>query len=725
MIVQHEGKRLRLDGAAVLGSGGEATVFALDASTVAKVYHQPTPAHARKLTALLGRKLPAAVAAPRALLHAEKGKEVVGCVLPRVPDTFSPFATLLKRSARGPREHGGASIADIVALLCRLSAIVSDLHASGVVVGDLSDQNELWAGTDVALIDADSFQLDGEPCTVGTEAYLDPLLYDVDLAAGPRFSAANDAYALSVLAFRALLSAHPYGGTHATLASLPARARARVWALSPDVRYPHKVALPPQALSDELLAHFERVFVGGERPGLPTDALLRHAASVDRCAACGTEAPRARASCPACATARPRLAPVQRGLSATRLLEARGPVLAMSVFGAAIHVFCQEDGDTVWYVLGPGGPRRNVLGRHAPRAVQLALANGMAARAVGDDVTLHAADGELVTTTTTESFDGLPVLAAAGGDLLRIAAGTVLSASLRVTGRHASLIERPVAAALRGQTGIAAATPDGRHVFGLDRLFRHVSLFRLDDGERRDLPLPRLGDAEALDGVSVVPDGAAAAVLRATHEAGVPYVRVDLVDARGHLACSSRLPAGTRERGSIDGRAFKGTTLLHPTDEGLLRERLAHGGVGPVDLVPGTDAWVSSASRIATHPDGLVVTDGASVVLLSLRLAHPRCLASSIPHRRPPCPSPPCPFPATTTPTASGRSMRPTSPRRRRPAPVPGSRPRRATIGRSRWSSSTRRSTSSTRRPSARWPCQARSPTPAARSSSSIATRAS
>ena len=290
MIVVRGGRTLRLDPSAVLGVGGEATVVAIDANTVAKVWHQPTPQRATKLKLLLDARstFPAAVAAPTEALHDAAGT-VIGCVIPRVPAEFAPIATMLRRSPR-PR------VAEIVGTFAELGAVVDALHAASVVVGDLNDQNELVHGGAVRLIDVDGFQLAGSPCVVATEAYADPCLYGSDLSAAPRFTPATDFYALAVLLFRALVAAHPYGGTHGSLGSLAARATARVWLFDPSVKYPSKVALPRAVLSPELDHFFQSVFVLGARLPLPITALARHAAAVRTCGDCGLEAPRALAA---------------------------------------------------------------------------------------------------------------------------------------------------------------------------------------------------------------------------------------------------------------------------------------------------------------------------------------------------------------------------------------------------------------------------------------------
>lgn len=610
MIAVRGGKPLHLDAASVLGVGGEATVFAIDGATVAKVWHAPSRAHTRKLHTLLARRdLPVELAAPIEPLLAPKGSAVVGFVLPRVPDPFAPLATLLRKTPR-------PNVATIATTFVALAELVARLHRVGVVIGDLSDQNVLVAGGEARLIDVDSFQLDGEACPVATEAYLDPALYGVDLARAAAFRPENDRYALAVLLFRALFAAHPYGGAHPTLPTLAARARARIWAFSPDVVYPSKVALPKNVVSDELLAWFEAQLAGGAREALPVDALARHAAAIARCAGCGTEAPRTRATCPACSAARPSIA--ASAAATTRvdhLFSARGDIVHVDVIDGATHVFAEEDGVVASYRLFAGSVARRVLGPAGIYVRAFAVDADAIVYAERERVIFVAAGGAAELTTSTTTFDGAPVVARLGRELVRATSATLV----RARPFRDTFVERALAPVLPAQTQIFS----GRDaLLGVHRIFSRLSAFRVTASGRVDLALPALDAGEALRELAMHDDGERTVVLRRTTRGGVATTRVDLFDARGGLACGSVCAAESDPtRREIRGRVLSGTTLYHPTDDGIARESLTHAAIGPVTLVAGTASISADTALLFAHPRGLVVASGRDLFLVSKSLS--------------------------------------------------------------------------------------------------------
>src|SRR6185369_28895 len=117
--------------------------------------------------------------------------------------------------------------ARVTELFRALAAGLTQLHAAGVIAGDLNDGNVLARGAEPYLIDADSMQLAGLPCPVAHERFLDPRLYGIDLSAKPVFDQGSDWYAFAVMLFNSLLYVHPFGGVHTSLPTPQRRAEAR------------------------------------------------------------------------------------------------------------------------------------------------------------------------------------------------------------------------------------------------------------------------------------------------------------------------------------------------------------------------------------------------------------------------------------------------------------------------------------------------------------------
>src|SRR5215471_11243223 len=152
----------------ILGAGGEARVYALksDPSLVAKLYHQPTPAHAEKLAIMIDHP-PAQVAVngqtviawptKRILGHLDTGL-VSGFLMPRVAAGV-PAAHLHNMKTR-LQTHAHFNWRYLVRAAMNLALTFQKIHESGYVVGDVNDQGVLVTGNAVvALVDCDSFQV--------------------------------------------------------------------------------------------------------------------------------------------------------------------------------------------------------------------------------------------------------------------------------------------------------------------------------------------------------------------------------------------------------------------------------------------------------------------------------------------------------------------------------------------------------------------------------------
>lgn len=344
------GRRVRVTDAELLGEGGEARVYKHGASAL-KVFHEPADALARRLfdqkiqkLSQFPRGLPPAVKAPEELIHDRAGKPI-GYRMALVPGAVD-FARLASRKWR----LGVLSNTALVGAFSELHAIVQQLHAASVIIGDFNDGNVLLDRTHPVLIDADSMQFGGFACPVGHERFLDPKLYGVDLSSSPKFDAGSDWYAWSVLFFQSLLSVHPFGGTHTKLATLLRRAEARHSVLQSDVVLP-RLAVPPKVLPDDLLHWFHSVFEKDARQEFPSGLLQL---SWTTCA-CGTE--HARAVCPECKTLGPLVTrPMIRSkgrCTARTAFETNGRVVAAAMQGGLRYVseengvFRREDGSVI------------------------------------------------------------------------------------------------------------------------------------------------------------------------------------------------------------------------------------------------------------------------------------------------------------------------------------------------------------------------------------------
>ena len=238
--LQRRGESITVIEGQVLGSGGEARVFAIEGHPewAAKVYHKPDPRHAAKLAVMVANPPEdpmaaqghASIAWPLDLLVDSAGT-VTGFLMPRVNNTrpiidyFNPKSRLKACSA--------FNYFYLLRTARNLSAALHAIHSRGYVVGDINDSNILVSQTAlVTLVDTDSFQVHdaqrGEcyRCPVGRPEFSPP---EVLARVGRGLSYASmdrateqDLFGLAVLIFQLLMEGtHPFAGIYKGQADAP------------------------------------------------------------------------------------------------------------------------------------------------------------------------------------------------------------------------------------------------------------------------------------------------------------------------------------------------------------------------------------------------------------------------------------------------------------------------------------------------------------------------
>ena len=201
VLFSGRGKRIVLG--KLIAEGGEGSVFTAHAASasplVAKLYHpnQRMRWREQKLRLMCSRP----IRSPwREILYDEL-RRFVGVLMPRadgVPlGAFAFHAELLQKQFPSWTRY------DLTRLCLNLSESVHTLHRYGVVLGDLHPGNVMVSPDgSVCWVDADSFQIEDYPCSVGTERFRAPELrgnYGDFLR-----TRSHDTYALSVLLFLTL-----------------------------------------------------------------------------------------------------------------------------------------------------------------------------------------------------------------------------------------------------------------------------------------------------------------------------------------------------------------------------------------------------------------------------------------------------------------------------------------------------------------------------------------
>lgn len=623
ILLQH--KTHTLHPRQLIQSGGEGMVFSLGSDAV-KIYHQPRPGQAAKLRAWLGRfagRVPSNVLGPTALATNRSG-EVLGFLMARLPAGSLPL-----RQLAGPKyaQQSGLTAADVIPLFQQLHETLTRLHQLGLVVGDLNDQNihvhPAGKGGGPALaacwLDVDSYQFEQYPCPVALESCLDPHLYHVaDFGARPVFSPASDWYAYFVLLIKALLLAHPYGGVHHQAKSLAARASAGLTILDPAVTYP-KLARPVASLPDDLLHHLHQVFGLGQRPPFPRQLLDDYAAGLVICGQCGLAYPAGRPGCPGCHRPAPQPQVVRPGgqLHAQLLAQTDGHILLLAVQPDRRMVGVVREGAQYSLLrLGVGGlfDRQPLFSGQAGYRFGL-FGHYLVVNPAGQSQLLLLDTSHnppqrlaLLDSDTFQGGDGAAIFATSPLALYRLANGALLRGSVR-SGLYA---EEVVATAHQQQTLLWAA-PEADIVAGIYRIFGDYTLFWRDEaGVMRELPLSLAG-GESVQELHVIPGRAHLAVLAHLTRRGRAYSRYWLVDAAaGHLTFQAEHPAGSDLYAGLGHKALWGSTLLHPTDAGVLKESPAG-----QTLLSGTADLLAAGDTLLPHPAGLLVQRPGRVYLIT------------------------------------------------------------------------------------------------------------
>lgn len=607
----------------LLQTGGEGAVYAQGGMAV-KLYHRPTAQRSQKLRAFVQRrlqqKLPPNVLGPRRLIVDAQGR-VSGFEMPLLPDTAQPWKKL---SQPAFCRRYDLTLAQELDLLRVVHDDLQRIHAAGLVAGDLNDHNlytDLAYGA-VYWIDVDSFQFERFPCPVALLAYLDPHLYGAgDFAAAPLFSAESDWYAFSVLACKTLLKVHPYGGAHHKLKTLQARAKAGISVFHPEVTYPTG-ARPPATLDEQTLSTFKQVFERGQRGVFPLELLTRLRQNLARCPDCSQPFAASRPRCPHCrrsnaAAVKP--AAVHGSLRVRTLLQVQGSIVQTFVRSSGRMVAVVREGRAQGHAqyrllrLGLGGVLDETPLFSGPPGARFGLfrdtlvVNPAGARAL---ILLDIAAREVkaLTTVDSERFNGEAVFAATPQALYRLAQGSILRGEVR----HGALLEEVVATAQRHKTQLWAS-PFEDMVAGYQHLLAEDTFFVIDAGGAQMTWRPQTTPAATPRGVSDVDVAwGAAGMAFVWQETGAGQLQQhwQVANVRGETLHWAVVDASAAPFDRPQGKVSSGTTLLHPTDGGVLKTQVAN-HVLLKDLAP----YTSQAATLLWHPQGLLIQEAGQLVL--------------------------------------------------------------------------------------------------------------
>jgi len=341
MTATINGKQITLSPSKIKGHGGEAVVYQIEKNLVAKIFKDSShpdfitseekaaatdkiQEHQSKLPNF-PKGTPNNVITPIDMVT--NNNQIIGYTMQFI-DRADGLKQFSKNKFRQLIPNNDISI-----IFKDLRNTVDKLHKNNIVIGDFNDLNILVHQKKPYIIDTDSFQYGKWYCKVFTHRFVDPMNCDSDMMLIKPHSIDSDWYAFNTLLFQSLLLVSPYGGVYRPVDKknmIPhgKRPLQRISVFHKNVYYP-KPATPLKVLPDNLLHHFQEVFIKDKRNPFPNELLNLEWKT---CTQCGLE--HSKPQCPDC------VGVTQAAIKET--VEVRGQVTATKTFTTnGIIVFAQ------------------------------------------------------------------------------------------------------------------------------------------------------------------------------------------------------------------------------------------------------------------------------------------------------------------------------------------------------------------------------------------------
>jgi len=618
--VIYQGATIAIDSKKTIGSGGEAIIVKYN-KLAFKIYHDPTIQRAKKLADFIKSnfQLPSNVMAPIDLLY-DAHNRVVGFAM-NIASGCKDVKNLLDVNFRSQQQ---INTSDVIQCFAQSKSILDTLHNIGLIVGDFNDLNELFDASLVPyFIDVDSFQFGKYPCVVGTEEYIDPMLYGIDLTKKPTFTKETDWYSFNVMLFRALLFVHPYAGVHRQYKSLFTRASNAIWIFDSNVIRP-KVAIHPETLDDDLLHHFSNIFCKKQRLDLSVQKLQDISSTFIKCNKCGVYFSNTRQKCPQCQKVIPQ--PVidlsniinkkqigKETCSICNLFETTGAILFLKIIDneKLIIVYYEDNVTHCKYIsstfvceckIWDGLSKTAKFDFFEPYCLVIHVDNHLMLFNISTNALVP------ITSTFTTEYSGEAVFSSSRNHLYRLTSNAVLSGELS----NGHFIEHEVVSALEDQTWIAVSQNDLG--FGFYRTFNKYLFFVFSKKGRYELTaLPELKgqliDFDVKMSVNTI------LLLRKNLNNGRTYSHWHIINDEGTiLETKSEESISSDLLKNIYGKAFAGSIIIHPTDAGVAIEK--H---GDVSLKVSTAEFVTSSNQLYLYKQGLLVRSMNKVSYIILK----------------------------------------------------------------------------------------------------------
>jgi hypothetical protein len=611
-----DGVAVDLNTSDVLGKGGEADIYKLPNSRVAKLYKPPNhpdylglPVEQQGAKARIieqqfklldfPNNLPSNVVKPEKLIRSgvTNNSKIVGYVMSNIVG-----AEELKRYSDKSFRMAGIDPNDVIDLFRNIHKLVDNIHLVNTVIGDFSDLNVLVkSNVNPYLIDADSMQYGNYLCKTFTNRFADPLKCGFnssgDIVLTSPHDENSDWFAYAVMLMQCILYVDPYGGIYRPSDKTKRTAHShrpmrKITVFDHEVIYP-KPAIPYKFLPDELVSKFIKIFSEDERGVFPYKLLedLRWTT----CIKCGTE--HANNICPNCLLGpqtKPKEVVVIRGeVTATRIFKSDGIILH-AVMEDKIrwleHVdnkFIRENRD----IVSVGSTRPNMRYRLTQNKTVMALNESMIV--LSDESPLKY---------QLDKFGSYPIIDANSKNYYWMQNGALYKNGPLNSKEYIGSVLSDHTVFWVGETFGLGFYRAGEINVGF--VFGNKSKSLKDDVKLN------LGSGQMVDATCYF-SSTLAWLLTCTNEAGKLINRCQVVDSKGSIVAIHETEAGSDNwLGNLRAKTAAGNLMFAATDEGICRVEINGKALEVTRKFPDTESFVDSSCRLLIGSDGLyVVTD--------------------------------------------------------------------------------------------------------------------
>lgn len=608
---QHQ---IQLDEKNSLGTGGEATVILHD-KLAFKLYHTPSKERSEKLKDFLqlNTKLPDNVAFPIDLVFDTKSK-VIGFTMP----VANKCKEVINLSNKKYRSQEQITSNDIISVFKHMKTTLDEIHSNNLIIGDFNDLNVLFTTNFLSVfIDVDSFQFGKYPCQVGTDQFIDPSLYGIDLTKKPYFSKETDWYSFAVMLFKSLLFAHPYGGVHRTYQTLFDRAQQKITVFEKDVIYP-KIAINPDTLSDDLLDYFHKVFKQGKRFDIPQSTLQN--LEFVPCNKCNNSFYKGRGQCPICfgVVVKPVIDISQ--IITKKQIDNDRCIADTLFFTEGIILFSKVLADNRIVIVEYVSNQTNLHILDGKKTT-LKLWNGHFRDTKYDffknyfvvcqekDLLVFDISSKLLkplAKTTTQTFDATSIFSCSETKLYRLT-DKVLSICEVYNG---ALVENVSIQTLENQTWLDVGSNDLG--IGYFRIFDQYHYFVFSPKGRFEINLTKQ-NGKIIETCAEF-SKSTILFLQKTLYKGRTYSHYHIIDDQGQiLESKSEESISSDLLKNLSGKSLVGTTIVHPSDAGIVLEKKQQ-----MSLKKETSAYVDSNDKLSIYKDGILALSEHKATFLRL-----------------------------------------------------------------------------------------------------------